>query len=45
MAAGRFDGPARGGVNRGSRYGGRHDVDGVSSSVSAKASSEPVWPG
>jgi hypothetical protein len=45
MAAVRFSDPARGGVNRGSRCGGRRNVDGASNSVAAKVSSGPVWPG
>jgi hypothetical protein len=45
MAAVRFSGPARGGVNRGSRCGGRCNVDGASNSVVTMACSGPVWPG
>jgi hypothetical protein len=45
MVVAGFGGPARSGVNQGSRCGGGHDMDGTNSSVAAKASAGPVWSG
>jgi hypothetical protein len=45
MVVAGFGGPARSGVNQGSRCGGGHDMDDANSSVAAKASAGPVWSG